>query len=518
FAQGFDVYAAPEIGGAGGRAPGGGAAGAGTEVAMRSGRVLSAIAEPLDEALKSDRDVFALFYLAEARGRVAAPVSFVGRFATKRLENFRDALPEVDAALTLIETDPEAGLAAIDEALGRKRGTPAWRAMERAREEAEAAFLDSSIGELILKLRTEDRYARALITVVGNIGEAARAGAPGDSPFSKDRLHVPLILRTPNAAKARRIDVPTATIDLRPTLLQAVEIDADVITTDRTDEYRTGESLLSLLEERPSDEELPRPHEAVFVEDVRLGRTAAIDRFWLVADGPESPAVWLQDGRIVHKVSSVPLAPRNMLDRTRLLLQEFGQAQSTQFALVPGRDEALRIDLHLTDGLIDGAELTEGVQLDAMPTAYMRRPRARFGARFYAPELLAAEPELILSTNRRDASMELKVVAQGSRTKKLDEGRIWVGDRPVLHLPLPRIIDPKAPRWPLSTGAGGEGAYEPAAVALDKESGGWWKLSVGGSAGELASALVMRQVSGLDDRGPLEFEADTGVSAELVAG
>src|SRR5262249_50750053 len=97
--------------------------------------------------------------------------------------------------------------------------------------DGEIEFTDANVGVLLEWLRKKGLYDNTLVAIVGDHGESL--GEHGESKHGffiyNATLHVPLILRFPASAHAARV-VPesVSTVDLAPTLLQALGVGAPV--------------------------------------------------------------------------------------------------------------------------------------------------------------------------------------------------------------------------------------------------------------------------------------------------
>ncbi|HUU82896.1 MAG TPA: sulfatase [Phycisphaerae bacterium] len=111
---------------------------------------------------------------------------------------------------------------------------------QRQRYDAEIFFMDAQFGRLVQVLKEMGQYDRTIIVVVGDHGQGL-----GDHGWDQHRilyqeqLHVPLILRIPGGARGRVVSQLVRTIDIFPTVLEALGI-----STGSTIE---GRSLLGLM-------------------------------------------------------------------------------------------------------------------------------------------------------------------------------------------------------------------------------------------------------------------------------
>ena len=121
----------------------------------------------------------------------------------------------------------------------------------------EVAYTDREIGRLIDHLRAAGLLDRTLVVVTADHGEEfwEHAGFEHGHTLYEELLHVPLILRFPNGTfSGRRVDAPVRLMDLVPTLLDRLGLDAPPT-------FR-GESFLCLLEENPGEYRVPFYFEA----------------------------------------------------------------------------------------------------------------------------------------------------------------------------------------------------------------------------------------------------------------
>jgi arylsulfatase A-like enzyme len=93
--------------------------------------------------------------------------------------------------------------------------------------DAEVAFVDEQIGELLSVLKNSGRYQDAIIVITSDHGESlGERGILGHTlVLFEEALHVPLIVRFPAAENAgREVRTLTRSIDLMPTILGRVRI------------------------------------------------------------------------------------------------------------------------------------------------------------------------------------------------------------------------------------------------------------------------------------------------------
>ncbi len=128
-----------------------------------------------------------------------------------------------DAARRLPVAADHAGIGAIPayQYLGGRRDVAFYRAGYRG----EVEYVDQEIGRLLAGVRERGLEASAVVVFAADHGESLGERdvwfAHGEH-LTDEQVRVPLLLRVPGRAPARRSDVATL-VDLRPTLLQLLE-------------------------------------------------------------------------------------------------------------------------------------------------------------------------------------------------------------------------------------------------------------------------------------------------------
>ncbi len=89
--------------------------------------------------------------------------------------------------------------------------------------DAEVAFLDQRIGELVDGLRARGRFDSTLLVLIADHGESLDRRSLGLHSFvaTQSTLHVPLIVVGPGVTAGRTIEEVVESVDLFPTLLEA---------------------------------------------------------------------------------------------------------------------------------------------------------------------------------------------------------------------------------------------------------------------------------------------------------
>ncbi len=116
-----------------------------------------------------------------------------------------------------------------------------------ARYAAEVRFLDTEVGRLIAGLRRRGILDESLFVLTADHGEALE-GDHGfyfshDNGQTADQIHVPLMIRCPGCPQGQVVDRPVSTVDILPTVLDRLGLDADV-TTDGVDLLDTRPRLV----------------------------------------------------------------------------------------------------------------------------------------------------------------------------------------------------------------------------------------------------------------------------------
>jgi arylsulfatase A-like enzyme len=213
-------------------------------------------------------------------------------------ERFRSKFPDVD-----LESDPEKLEITTNEG---HHGIPTYQFLEpdtsigryRALYEAEVAFADEKIGELMDRLKALGLWKDALVVFTADHGEAL-----GEHDYwfchghdvTDDLIRVPLIVKLPGAPRPRRIDELVSTVDVTPTCLEVAGA-ADRLPVN-------GASLVDLIEGRT--ESLNR--EFVFSEDGQ-GRVSLRTK--------ETKFIFAPDGERLFDLVADPGETDSLLGRT----------------------------------------------------------------------------------------------------------------------------------------------------------------------------------------------------------
>jgi arylsulfatase A-like enzyme/predicted Zn-dependent protease len=112
--------------------------------------------------------------------------------------------------------------------------------------DGEIAYSDSALGKLLDQLRAQGLFENSVIAMMSDHGESlGDHGEEFHGFFLYDvTIHVPLLMKLPGERFAgKRIDSPVGLVDVLPTILRAVGIDAP--------QEMQGESLLAMMEPKP---------------------------------------------------------------------------------------------------------------------------------------------------------------------------------------------------------------------------------------------------------------------------
>lgn len=92
----------------------------------------------------------------------------------------------------------------------------------------EIAYADDCIGQVIDKLKVLNIYDSALIIILGDHGEGLGQHGENEHNFFiyQSTIKVPLIIKPPHSQKPRKIDTQVGLIDIMPTMLEMLDIDA----------------------------------------------------------------------------------------------------------------------------------------------------------------------------------------------------------------------------------------------------------------------------------------------------
>ncbi len=115
----------------------------------------------------------------------------------------------------------------------------------------EIAYADQSLGVILDELRKAGVYDRTVVIMTSDHGESMMDHREATHAFLAygSSLHVPLIMRYPGAAGGRRVKQRVATVDIVPTILDLVGVEAP--------EGLHGRSLVPLIENPALENEAP---------------------------------------------------------------------------------------------------------------------------------------------------------------------------------------------------------------------------------------------------------------------
>jgi arylsulfatase A-like enzyme len=193
------------------------------------------------------------------------------------------------------------------------RADPGWGPPDRKRVvdlyDGEVHYADRLVGELLDTLRERELLEKTVIVVVSDHGEELfERGAVGHGQSLYDELlHVPLLMRFPDATFRGRVDAQVRTMDIFPTVFDALGmsvptgIDAVSLMPLARGEARPPQSDLAVAESvllKPERKAIRRRDGKLVVEP-GTGRTMLFD---LVADPAERKNVAAQQPEEVERL------------------------------------------------------------------------------------------------------------------------------------------------------------------------------------------------------------------------
>jgi arylsulfatase A-like enzyme len=241
----------------------------------------------------------------------------------------------------------------------------------RAMYAAEVAFVDLQFGRLIDKLKARGCYDDTLIVVLADHGQGL-----GDHNWWPHRLlyqeqiHLPLIVRMPAQPGGRRIDSLVRSIDVYPTILEAVGVPSP--------QPVTGESLLGLLQGHAGE---PRyayadgPHK-YDLNAAMLARRPKDGNLYCLTDGTWKLLLRLDnpDDSELFNLASDPREARNVYrtevaqaERLRRILDDLNPYQLEPFA-DEGRGDRGALKALESLGYV-GSRADDQIEPDTQPTS-----------------------------------------------------------------------------------------------------------------------------------------------------
>ena len=96
---------------------------------------------------------------------------------------------------------------------------------ERDHYDESIEYLDSEIGKLVNALQQDQTSQNTLLILTGDHGESFERGflSHGEDLYESS-LHVPLLIKFPGRSKGEKLSIPAQSIDIAPTILQAIGI------------------------------------------------------------------------------------------------------------------------------------------------------------------------------------------------------------------------------------------------------------------------------------------------------
>jgi arylsulfatase A-like enzyme len=202
--------------------------------------------------------------------------------------------------------------------------------------DGEIAFVDAQIGRVLAFLEQRKLLERTIVVVIGDHGEGL--GEHGEATHAvfvyESVIRVPFIVRTPfRQLRGRIVDAVTRSVDMLPTLLDLVEVDAPA--------QIDGSSLLPLMAGGTRELDLDAYSESLFplhwfgwsdLRALRAGRFKVID-----APRPE-----------LYDLQSDPFEERNVFEAQRplaeRLLARLRDVESRSAATPPSGQSQIEVD------------------------------------------------------------------------------------------------------------------------------------------------------------------------------
>lgn len=306
------------------------------------------------------------------------------------------------------------------------RGTTDLRlANGRALYDAEVRSCDAHVGELFDRLRERDLFDRSLIVVMADHGE--NLGLVDDPPrgaaFTHQRLfdgvmHTPLLVKLPHQRTGRRIAAITQNIDVMPTLVELLGLDAGAAVD--------GRSLVPLLRG-----DARAVHDRVFMESSDgIERAVRTDVFKYIDPGDGAPLLFRWRDDPLERENLVGEIDAEKVGSLADALDAFTPSTGTFVRLTPA-EGAYRAKITATlDGVAwrDAAGVGLGVE---------------DGVLRWEGTVAAAQVDLAFFHSRSSSAIRFRV--EIDRPGRVDEA-VYLGDVPLARSPV-------VPRWTLEGGA-----------------------------------------------------------------
>ncbi|HEX2134461.1 MAG TPA: sulfatase-like hydrolase/transferase [Microvirga sp.] len=101
----------------------------------------------------------------------------------------------------------------------------------------QVGFVDTLVGRLVQRLKSEGLYDSALVIITSDHGKSFRPGQPKrllTAENASDVLQVPLFVKLPGQSGGQRIERPVSTVDILPTIAQVIGADVPWQTDGRS--------------------------------------------------------------------------------------------------------------------------------------------------------------------------------------------------------------------------------------------------------------------------------------------
>lgn len=330
-----------------------------------------------------------------------------------------------DAVAPLEPLERHAWVTRQDPKVAQQAALAIWRSMY----DAEILSFDAELERFFTQLEERGLWDDALIVVMADHGENMQGMSKnkGQIAFSHKRVFegvaaTPLMIRLPGQTQGVRIDAMTQNIDVLPTILELLGLDAEADVE--------GKSLVPLLRDPGS-----RLHDVVFIESVdQVERAVKTDELKYIDRGKGlDPLVyrWREDPGERFNVASK--LPRSSLDTFAELLADFKPKQALRVRLVPGAEPYdVELELEVATTVIEEVIGAPG---------HRRSPDLK---RFtWSGTVEDEEREIFLTLDRRNSRTEWSI--RHSAREDL-EGVVFLGQFEVAR-------SPAIPLWTPAEGA-----------------------------------------------------------------
>ena len=310
---------------------------------------------------RDERPTFMLVHTYQVHLPYVAPPEWVERFAGGYEGPLVSALADIRAARADGgEAQPDGQRLLRDRQSFTERD---WRQL-RALYDAEVAYTDDVLEELLSETRAEGALAGAIVAITSDHGEEfGEHGDWGHHQLYRETLHVPLLVRFSSGTGAGLVvDEPVGLIDLFASLLDAAALQQPAVSDSRSlMPLVTGGRRAELPLFAETTEHLYAERQVPWRRAVRVGNSTYLSSL----DNPEDPA---SDSARLFDASSDPEEQSDLLTGGSL------GRESVQV-----RTARELIEKHLRDAIERRLEL-----LDGRPATYVLPPDSELGRELQA--------------------------------------------------------------------------------------------------------------------------------------